>query len=122
MVTTITHHLLLAAETLFLSAEENEWVGDPILLSPKKHGWVMKVPWGEIAACCGHFRATFALKDTSKGIDICVSLVVFMPPHQRECSGWGPGILSEGKNRSSFLKVYGVVPLDCGLTTSTHPV
>ena len=34
--------MLLVAETLFLSAEENEWVGDPILLSPKKHGWVIK--------------------------------------------------------------------------------
>lgn len=79
--------MVLVAETLFLSAEENEWVGDPVLLSPKKHRWVIKVPRGEIAACHGHFRATFALKDTSKVTEVCVSLVVFMPPHQSVLGG-----------------------------------
>lgn len=62
--------MLIVAETLFLPVEENEWVGNPTLLSPKKAGQVTKLPQGEIAACCAHVRATFALKNSSKSAEM----------------------------------------------------
>ena len=55
---------------LFLSVEENEWVGDPTLLSPKKSGQVTKEPQGESTACYAHTSATFALKDSSKSAEV----------------------------------------------------